>query len=422
MPFVVMDPDPNRRLEYAVEDIRAGRMVILVDDEDRENEGDLTMAADAVTPEAINFMATHGRGLICLSLTEERVRQLQLPMMASSNTSPYHTAFTVSVEAREGVSTGISSHDRATTVKVAIDPTKGAGDLVTPGHMFPLRARNGGVLVRAGQTEGSVDLARLAGLTPAGVICEVMNDDGTMARLPDLERFGAKHKLRIVTVADIIRWRLRNEVQVEHAKEGTLEVPGLGAFQARIYRSITDGGLHLALWKGDLSGDAPVLARVQAASPIGDVFGVSASGKQLWGALNAIAAEGRGLLLYMHLVGPSVDGVLGALGALAQPQPQPAHPPGSSGDLRELGTGAQILVDLGVRRLRLMTNNPRKIVGLEGYGLQVVERVPLHLASGEGESLFLNSHALGAGVAAQAAPAEPSDETNANGLASGQAS
>ncbi|MEL6343339.1 MAG: 3,4-dihydroxy-2-butanone-4-phosphate synthase, partial [Myxococcota bacterium] len=210
MSFVVMDPDPLKRVEYAIEDIRAGRMVILVDDEDRENEGDLTLASDAVTPEAINFMAVHGRGLICLTLTAERVRQLQLPMMAANNQSPYHTAFTVSIEAREGVTTGISAHDRAQTIKVAIAPGSGPQDLVTPGHIFPLRARDGGVLVRTGQTEGSVDLARLAGLTPSGVICEIMNDDGTMARLPDLERFGAKHRLRIVTVADLIRWRMRN--------------------------------------------------------------------------------------------------------------------------------------------------------------------------------------------------------------------
>lgn len=383
MPFVVMDPDPIRRVEVAVEDIRAGRMVILVDDEDRENEGDLTLAADAVTPEAINFMATWGRGLICLSLTEERVKHLQLPMMAANNQSPYHTAFTVSVEAREGVSTGISAHDRAVTIKTAIDPSKGPADLVTPGHIFPLRARNGGVLVRAGQTEGSVDMARMAGLTPAAVICEVMNDDGTMARLPDLERFGAKHRLRICTVADLIRWRLRNEVLVEHAAEGAVPVPGLGEFRARLYRSVTDGGLHLALWKGELSGDLPVLTRVQAASPIGDVFGslASDSGAQLWGAMSAIAAEGRGLLLYMNMAQPTADALFSGLRGLARPAPAPSAV--SNGELRELGTGAQILVDLGVRSLRLMTNNPRKIVGLEGYGLQVSERVPLVLPTAD---------------------------------------
>jgi len=392
MPFVVMDPDPIRRVEVAVEDIRAGRMVILVDDEDRENEGDLTMAADAITPEAINFMATWGRGLICLSMTEERVRQLGLPMMAANNQSPYHTAFTVSIEAREGVSTGISAHDRAVTIKVAIDPSKNGNDLVTPGHVFPLRARNGGVLVRAGQTEGSVDLARMAGLTPAGVICEVMNDDGTMARLPDLERFGAKHRLRIVTVADLIRWRLRNEVLVEHAAEGAVPVPGHGEFRARLYRSVTDGGLHLALWKGDLSGDTPVLTRVQAASPIGDVFGslASDSGAQLWAALTAISAQRRGLLLYMNLAQPSAEALFAGLRDLRRSGsagPSPAVP---GGDLRELGTGAQILIDLGVHRLQLMTNNPRKIVALEGYGLEVAERVPLVLPHGV-DPLFLST-------------------------------
>ena len=382
MSFVVMDPDPNRRVEYAIEDIRAGRMVILVDDEDRENEGDLTLAADAITPEAINFMAAYGRGLICLALTEERVRHLQLPMMASHNTSPFHTAFTVSIEAREGVSTGISAADRARTVKVAIDPSKGANDLVTPGHMFPLRARNGGVLVRAGQTEGSVDLARLAGLTPAAVICEVMNEDGTMARLPDLERFGERHRLRIATVADLIRWRLKHEVLVEPASEGTINVPGIGRFQARIYRSITDGGLHLALWQGDVGDGEPTLARVQTSSPLHDLFGTGAAGHALWSSLHAIAAEGRGLLLLLHLSRPDPDALLATLsGAPVRESTS------TSGDLRELGTGAQILVGLGARRLRLMTISPRQIVGLEGYGLPVVVRVALPRPDGDAPSL-----------------------------------
>ena len=389
MSFVVMDPDPLKRVSHAIEDIRAGRMVILVDDEDRENEGDLTMAADAVTPEAINFMATHGRGLICLSMTEERVRQLHLPMMAANNTSPYHTAFTVSIEAREGVSTGISAHDRAHTIRVAVDPGKGGNDLVTPGHVFPLRARNGGVLVRSGQTEGSVDLARLAGLTPAGVICEVMNADGTMARMPDLERFGAEHRLRIVTVADLIRWRMRNEVLVERVAEGTLPVAELGEFSARVYRSVTDQGLHLALWRGDLSGEDPVVARVQAASPIGDVFGSLAtdSSAQLWSALHRISVEGRGALLYMHIARPTAENLLSGLSGLKRSEAEPK--PAAGGDLREMGTGAQILVDLGVRSLRLMTNNPRKIVGLEGYGLHVAERLPLEAKASVHNAEFL---------------------------------
>ncbi|MCB9763239.1 MAG: 3,4-dihydroxy-2-butanone-4-phosphate synthase [Alphaproteobacteria bacterium] len=274
MSFNVMDTDPMKRVEQAIADIRAGRMVILVDDEDRENEGDLTLAADMVTPEAINFMATHGRGLICLTLTEERVERLGLTMMSANNQSPYSTAFTVSIEAREGVSTGISAHDRARTIEVAVDPSKGPNDLVTPGHIFPLRARDGGVLVRTGQTEGSVDLARMAGLKPAGVICEIMNDDGTMARMPDLERFAAKHQLRIVAVADLIKWRLRNERLVQRVMDARLPVPEHGTFKCRVYRSITDSGLHMALWRGSWGGPA---GRVQSADPVGDVFRAGSS-------------------------------------------------------------------------------------------------------------------------------------------------
>ena len=391
MDFAVMDPDPIKRVEHAIEDIRAGRMVILVDDEDRENEGDLTMAADAVTPEAINFMATHGRGLICLTLTEERVAQLQLPMMASNNQSPYGTAFTVSIEAREGVSTGISAADRALTVKAAVDPSNGPHDLVTPGHVFPLRARNGGVLVRTGQTEGSVDLARLAGLTPAGVICEIMNEDGTMARLPDLERFGVEHGIRIVAVADLIRWRMRNEVLVEREFDSTLQARGIGEFKVRGYRSLTDGGLHLALWKGELSDDAPVLARVQAYCPTGDAFASPACdcGAQLDAALRRIEDEGHGVVLYMHVGGqgqaPAVLARLKAHLGVTDAQKGDA----GGGELRELGMGAQMLVDVGARRLRLMTNNPRKIVGLEGYGLEVVERVPLSTPTSDDNAAFL---------------------------------
>ncbi|MCB9778875.1 MAG: 3,4-dihydroxy-2-butanone-4-phosphate synthase [Alphaproteobacteria bacterium] len=385
MGFDVMHPDPLQRVELALEDIRAGRMVILVDDEDRENEGDLTMASDAVTPEAINFMATHGRGLICLTMTAERVRQLSLPMMSANNQSPYHTAFTVSIEAREGVSTGISAADRAHTIRVAIDPSKGPQDIVTPGHIFPLRARDGGVLVRTGQTEGSVDLARLAGLTPSGVICEIMKEDGTMARMPDLKAFGEKHRLRIVTVADLIRWRMRHEVQVQIVQEGILPVPGLGDFQARVYRSHTDDSVHMAVWQGELSGDEPPLVRVQASDPVGDVFGSPNvdSGAHIDQALQRIAHEGRGVLLYMHLGGGTrPDAVLSRIERHFGPMPDEDGPkvqnraPGSDG-LRELGTGAQILVDLGIRQLRLMTNRPRKIVGIEGYGLEIVDYVRL---------------------------------------------
>ena len=389
MAFVVMDPDPLKRVEMAIEDIRAGRMVILVDDEDRENEGDLTLAADAITPEAINFMATHGRGLICLTLTEDRVRQLALPMMAANNQSPYHTAFTVSIEAREGVTTGISAADRAHTIRVAIDPSKGPQDVVIPGHIFPLRARDGGVLVRTGQTEGSVDLARLAGLRPAGVICEIMNDDGTMARLPDLLRFGAKHRIRVVTIADLIKWRIRTEVLVEPVIDTTLQLHGLGAFRARVYRSLTEGSLHLALSRGEVGEGEPVLTRIQASSPVSDVFGGDGqnSGGRLDAALSAIAAEDRGLLLYLYLGGGrNPEALLARLKAQLDPQPADHLPAAEGQELREMGIGAQILVSLGVSELRLVTNNPRKIVGLEGYGIRIAERVPLALPAADAAS------------------------------------
>jgi 3,4-dihydroxy 2-butanone 4-phosphate synthase/GTP cyclohydrolase II len=389
MSFEVMAPSPERRVEVAVEDLRAGRMVILVDDEDRENEGDLVMAAERVTPEAINFMATHARGLICMPLTEARVAELQLPMMASRNTSPFGTGFTVSIEAREGVSTGISAADRARTVLVAIDPARGPGDIVTPGHMFPLRSRDGGVLVRTGQTEGSVDLARMAGLNPAAVICEIMNEDGTMARLPDLERFAAHHRLHICTVADLVRWRLRNERLVHCEIDTVLPTERWGEFHARVYRA-TGGGLHLALWKGDLSGDA-VLARVQSACPAVDVFRSlgSDSGAQIEAALARIMEEGRGVLLYLHL-----DGGDDPLARLRE-HLTPAEASPQAGDpLRELGTGAQILADLGATRLRLLTNNPRKIVGLEAFGISVTERIPLRVAEHPDRRAFLASREL----------------------------
>lgn len=393
MDFNVMDQDPIRRVEHAIEDIRAGRMVILVDDEDRENEGDLTLAADAVTPEAINFMAVHGRGLICLTMTEERVRQLQLPMMATNNQSPYGTAFTVSIEAREGVTTGISAADRSHTIRTAIDPSKNAQDLVTPGHVFPLRARDGGVLVRTGQTEGSVDLARLAGLTPAGVICEIMKDDGTMARLPDLKEFGKQHGIRIVAVADLIRWRMRNEVLVEREFETQTEVRGLPDFHIRAYRSRTDGGVHLALWKGDLASDEPVLTRIQAYCPTGDTFAVPTCdcGAQLDAALHQIHTEGRGLLLYMHVGAQQQgDAVIARMKAHLGLTDATAGDQGG-GELRELGMGAQMLVDLGATKLRLLTNNPRKIVGLEGYGVEVVSREPLAVPTSNRNADFLRA-------------------------------
>ena len=396
MSFVVMDPDPIKRVEMAIADIRAGKMVILVDDEDRENEGDLTMAAEAVTPEAINFMATHGRGLICLTLTEERVDQLSLPMMATHNKSPYETAFTVSIEAREGVTTGISAADRAHTIKVAIDPAKGHGDIVVPGMSFPLRARDGGTLVRTGQTEGSVDLARLAGLHPSGVICEIMNEDGTMARLPDLERFGAEHQIRIVAVADIIRWRLRNETLVKCKLDAPVRVPGHGDFRCKVYQELTGSGMHMVLTRGDIDNGEPVLTRVQAYSPSGDVFGAMSCDTrgQLDGALAAIAEADHGVLLYMHVGGEDTDALLARIQSTLQPpETEPTEPTVTSQGrgLRHLGVGAQILADMGVKQMKLMTNNPRKIVGLEGYGIEVVERVPLAVPVDDDNASYLRA-------------------------------
>jgi 3,4-dihydroxy 2-butanone 4-phosphate synthase/GTP cyclohydrolase II len=374
MDFEVMSADPDERVRIAIDDIKAGRMVILVDDEDRENEGDLTMAAEQVTPEAINFMATYGRGLICLSLTEERVASLNLPMMAPTNRSPFSTAFTVSIEAREGVTTGISAADRAHTIKVAIDPHCGPADLVTPGHIFPLRARKGGVLVRTGQTEGSVDLARMAGLTQAGVICEIMNDDGTMARLPDLKHFGERHQIHIVTVADLVRWRMRTERQVEMLFETQLSTESYGNYTARVFQA-HNGSLHMALWKGELQVDQPVLVRVQtAAGPVDALqLHVPAPETSLHEALSALnrISSASSVLLYLHVEGSPVDRLLARFQAKRETAPE------SQSALRELGLGAQILRALGITRLKLLTNNPRKIVGLEGFGLEVVERVAL---------------------------------------------
>jgi 3,4-dihydroxy 2-butanone 4-phosphate synthase/GTP cyclohydrolase II len=372
-PFEVMHPDPLRRVEIALDDLRAGRILILVDDEDRENEGDLVIAAEKVTPEAINFMATHARGLICLSLTARQVERLQLPMMASNNQSPYHTAFTVSIEAREGVTTGISAADRALTVKTAIRPDAGPRTIVTPGHMFPLRARDGGVLERVGQTEGSVDLARLAGLDPSGVICEVVREDGTMARLPDLLEFGARHRLHVCAVADIIKYRMRTERIVRREAVGQVEVPGVGRFESRLYRGLT-GGIHQTLSMGPLDG-APTLCRVQAAPPPWAFVepGVNALASSARAALERIAADGRGALVLLHLGAP-LDGLVAAFGrdfVGAGERPEQAR----AEALRDLGTGCQILVDLGLSELRLMSSSTAPILGLEAYGLTIVERV-----------------------------------------------
>ena len=371
-------------IEGALEDLRQGKMIILVDDEDRENEGDLTLAAEKATPDAINFMAKYARGLICLSLDPDMVERLKLPLMVQDNRSHFQTAFTVSIEAKHGVSTGISVADRAHTILTAVADDAKPDDLVQPGHLFPLRARKGGVLRRTGQTEGSVDMARLAGLKPAGVICEIMNDDGTMARRPDLDKFAKKHDLKIVTVADIIAYRMRNESFVH--KEGETVLPtAFGEFKAIAFRNELDNGEHLALVKGHIDPHKDILVRVHSECLTGDVFGSYRCdcGDQLKKALEMIDQEGLGVVLYLRQEGRGI-GFANKLKAYALQDKgfdtvEANAELGFKPDLRDYGVGAQILVALGIRKMRIMTNNPKKIVGLEGYGLAVTGRVPIEV-------------------------------------------
>jgi 3,4-dihydroxy 2-butanone 4-phosphate synthase/GTP cyclohydrolase II len=383
-------------IEEVVEDIKAGKMVILVDDEDRENEGDLYMAAEAVDAAAINFMATYGRGLICLTLSSELVDKLELPMMVSNNKSPYGTGFTVSIEAKTGVSTGISAADRARTIQAAVAPDAKPGDLISPGHIFPLRARDGGVLVRTGQTEGSVDISRLAGLYPAGVICEIMNDDGTMARMPDLEKVAEKHDIKIATIADLVAYRLHEDVLVKREAEARVPTEHAGVFKAVVYTNSIDNHEHIALVKGDIAQVERVLVRVHSECLTGDVFGSSRCdcGSQLKAAMKMIEQEGTGIVLYMRQEGRGI-GLVNKLKAYCLQDDEGVdtveanHRLGFKSDLRDYGIGAQILRDLGVRKMAILTNNPKKIIGLEGYGLEVVARFPLEMEAGEENKEYL---------------------------------
>lgn len=366
-------------VEEAIEEIRQGRIVIVIDDEDRENEGDLTIAASKVTPEAINFMAKYGRGLICLAMTGERLDELQIPMMVGENTSKFGTAFTVSIEARHGVTTGISAADRATTILTAIDPKSRPSDLARPGHIFPLRARSGGVLMRAGQTEASVDLARMAGLYPAGVICEVMNEDGTMARVPELTEVARRHGLKMVTVADIIAYRLRNETFVKQVAEADFPTE-FGDFRIAIFENLLDKEHHIVLIKGKVDSDAPVMVRVHSQSTMADVFYSLRSGdrNELREALKKIEEAGTGVLVYLRQEEKGLN-LVEEIRSYANPDAGPVRPALNGDDLRIYGIGAQILRALGVRKIRLLTNHPKKIVGLQGYGLKVVDQVQLGL-------------------------------------------
>jgi len=391
---------PHLSIEEAIEEISAGRMVILVDDEDRENEGDLCMAAEAVTPEAINFMATYGRGLICLPMTSEKCDALNLPLMVNENTSRFQTGFTVSIEAKTGITTGISAADRATTILTAVSDRAKPSDLARPGHIFPLRARDGGVMVRVGQTEGSVDLARLAGLKPAAVICEIMDEDGTMARMPSLEKFSEKHQIGICTVADLVAHRTRTECFVRAAAETKIPTAIGGEFRIVAFENDVDDLTHIALVKGNIDSEQPVLVRVHSECMTGDIFGSLRCdcADQLHKAMAMIEAEGTGVIVYMRQEGRGI-GLVNKLKAYELQRKgldtvEANHELGFKDDLREYGIGAQILVSLGVKKMRILTNNPKKMVGLEGYGLSIVEQVPIEVEPNEFNKGYLECKRL----------------------------
>ena len=384
-------------IKEAIVDIKSGRMVILVDDEDRENEGDLCMAAEFVTPEAINFMAKYGRGLVCLSLSEDLADKLNLHPMVVDNRSCFGTAFTVSIEAKRGVTTGISAADRATTIRTAVADDVTPDDIVSPGHIFPIRAKKGGVLVRTGQTEGSVDLARLAGLKPAGVICEIMKDDGTMARMPDLEIFAKEHDLKIVTISDLIQFRMQHESLIRRAAAATIPTLYGGQFKLIVYENDVDDMKHVALLKGDIGPDDEVLVRVHSECLTGDVFGSERCdcGHQLHRAMEMVDEAGKGIIVYMHQEGRGI-GLVNKIKAYelqerGKDTVEANISLGFKADLRDYGIGAQILADLGVKKMKLMTNNPKKIVGLEGYGLTVTDRVPIEIKPNESNIKYLKT-------------------------------
>jgi 3,4-dihydroxy 2-butanone 4-phosphate synthase/GTP cyclohydrolase II len=391
---------PHLTIEQAIKDIKQRKMVILVDDEDRENEGDLTMAAEAVTPEAINFMATYGRGLICLSMTGEKLDQIALPMMVDDNTSQFETGFTISIEAKEGVTTGISAADRSHTILTAVAEDAKPADLVMPGHIFPLRARDGGVMARIGQTEGSVDLARLAGLNPAGVICEIMDDDGTMARMPSLEKFAKKHNIGICTIADLVEYRLKTESFVRKAVQTELPTKFGGDFNVIAYENDIDNLTHIAMVKGEIDPEKEILVRVHSECMTGDIFGSLRCdcADQLHKSMEIMDKEGSGVILYLRQEGRGI-GLVNKLKAYEYQRQgydtvDANRKLGFKDDLRDYGVGAQILADLGIKKMRLLTNNPKKMIGLEGYGLSITEQVPIETEPNEFNKGYLKCKQL----------------------------